>query len=549
MHRINPIRKAFSLDDIDRYDSRPAPPYLIDERGKVEVLDEAKFRRLRFFREESMSDQPLEQLIHFMEADLQKSKNLKADFSSSVQDISDQSAPSKLSGIPNHWNEDPPTLRYMGSNADNFLRKQILYNRYSQKVGHVPTMYIAFSGVNQPPPRPSGDLIQRLKHIFENMKSRQCVTVVVPIAIYAEGNLVGHAEILLLENFLSEKVKVSRFDPNGEALSYWSTGSNAILDAFITDVFHASLGTSSWEWASDDGSAPSCPRVLSFRGPQSLARKIPGELGFCQVWILLFVDLRLHNPHESIEGIKSFFRNQTPAQLSRLIQNFSESANDPEIEQKSPQERHRQVWKEETLLAHDRLDDLTIPDRDFILSIESLDYLDKAFQFAHDVQYRRNIHRICNFTTKTETIFSFPTLFHVSNLLPMIGELSLPFYLGVVIILMGLAHNKSETDVGQMLHELTKFIQAGKDYKLFTGIVSELSPSTLQKILDGNMSTYHLEQFARFAVLKFAILGHEKHGIFSTSMLAKMEAALLNDETTIDFEDIRLKRILSRFKI
>ena len=546
MEITNPLRRAFSENSIHRYDSGVQEPYYVDANGKVEVIDEVRFRNLPPFS--SMSDQPLQILVANMEQDLRATKALEKSMLHSTLNINEPSAPNQLLDLPSRWLDVPKMLRYSGEGTDSFLRKQIIYNRYSQKVGHIPTMYYMFNPVNETLPKPDVEDIMYLKRDLMTMKARQCTTVIIPLSIWAKGKHVGHAEILLLEQYLSDQVKVSRYDPNGEWVQYWSTGSSNVLDAYLSDCFNQTLGVGAWAWNHEEGMAPSCPRVFVYAGAQSRADRVQGEGGFCQTWILLFVHLRLRNAHLSTQDIKAYLRNQTSAQLAHLIQNFTNEVNDSELENMPFPERKILKWKEETLLAHPRLDDLSIADREFILSLESTPKLKRAFNLAVDVEKRHSIERLCAHVLKDKgVLIPFSMVYQVDDLLPLAISRSMDVRTAVIVVLMGREHHKTDADLRVMFNNLADFItEGGKHLRYFGLATMRLLPATLYRIAEGGLSKTHLLQLIRFATVKEFIYKYEQHGVFSSRSLDKLEISLLDDEEMIDFRDPRLKRFLDR---
>lgn len=543
METVNPLRKAFSLNSISRYHSFAEDPFIVDEYGGIKVTDEFKFRNLPLFRDEAIQSKPLVDLIRYMEADLNSKKHAQA-FQSSAENLKNPSAPSRVNGLPTHWlSQAPSRLRYAGHGTDTFLRRQILQNRYSQKVGHVPTIPYTFHSIHEPLLDPRPEYLQQLKETLNILKYRQCTTVVIPLSIRSEQHHIGHAEILLLEHFLSDAVVVTRFDPNGSSASYWSEGSAPIYDAFLAKCFDAGLGPSAWRWNTDDNMAPSCPRVSRYRGPQARADRIEGELGFCQTWILLYVHLRLRNEHLTSKAFDDFLRNQTPSQLMNLIQNFAEHATDPEFEKLDPVAQNRQIWKEEMLLTLSRLDDLTLTDREFILALNERKEIIDAFNLVDNLPLRRALQMSPN------EVLPFSIIFRLSQVDYRTKFRGLTRF-NVTMVVSALKKGTPVMDVVKKIKHLEDFVQMGSEqFKYFLSSASHLLPSTISRIADGALSESHLQQLALFATLKNVILASEQRGVFSTTMVIRLETLMMEDEDTLNFQDARLQRIVDRFRI
>ena len=394
----NPLRRALSGNDVSRYTFR-ARSFEVDEDGTIRVIDETRFRRSILVRSLLLPDattMPLDELKTRAEKELNRLKTFKLHWSS-MPNLSTIEASHILNGLDPAWFDTPTVLQYAGRDTEYFLMDQFIENAYGPHVGYIPKFYTWFphfdSRTSMRPPVP--DQLGFYKRCIKDLlhRPRECNIMVMPFVFSEDDQSLGHAEMILLENCQSEHLMVYRFDPNGGDTNYFTATSSIFVDTYLKQFLDACLAPKTWQWGVD-GLASSCPRVLASEGPQRRQSHIPGEMGFCQTWILLWIHLRLKNRNMTVEQINRYFQTLSPDQLSALIQNFaqfaSKSSTFRDLDPKKDRHRHSIM---EQLLTSPYLDELSIRNRRHILSLNDSDMNFAYFLVSQFRPFRRLIER------------------------------------------------------------------------------------------------------------------------------------------------------------
>lgn len=137
----------------------------------------------------------------------------------------------------------------------------------------------------------------------------------------------NHANAIIFDN---DENTVTRFEPHGDAVGFYNAD---ILDDLFSR-YAATLDTSAGEWeyislSRECGVGPQYLQTQTQESYMSKMRAIFGDMadseaeGFCSVWTLMFIHLRMLNPDSYDEEIVEYMQSHNGMVLNDMVRRYA----------------------------------------------------------------------------------------------------------------------------------------------------------------------------------------------------------------------------------
>lgn len=136
-----------------------------------------------------------------------------------------------------------------------------------------------------------------------------------------------HANAIIFDH---DEYRASRFEPHGSAANFYNAD---ILDDLLHEyVTNLRIGGEKWEYISLSSECGRGPQAFQTKGQKSYIDKMSAVLGnrteleaegFCSVWTLMFIHLRMLNPNVNDEDIVYYMSERSGIILNDMVRRYA----------------------------------------------------------------------------------------------------------------------------------------------------------------------------------------------------------------------------------
>lgn len=171
--------------------------------------------------------------------------------------------------------------------------------------------------------------------VFWSLRDCPYKVVVIPVTVVRSKSSVNettHANMLIIDK-MKTRWEIERFEPHGQlqSLSKYNEG-----DWLYEMQEHIDVALKKW----CDRMLPALNQPFTYRrpmdvcprpGPQTRSEAMEELGGFCQTWVLLYIDARLSNPDLTAEEILEIFFELPSKELYEMIQDYVHFVRDTKV--------------------------------------------------------------------------------------------------------------------------------------------------------------------------------------------------------------------------